>query len=389
MKEDKVLITGGLGFIGMEVAKSLVSRKQRVVLLDNLSPQIHGALPDRKWPSFLSEGTVEVCRGDVRDPRVWDSILKDISCIVHLAAETGTGQSMYEIRRYSDTNVGGTASLLEALTNRKHNVQKLILASSRSIYGEGAYMCGRCGQVSPKMRTDIELSAGHWNPICPHCEDAIVAVATAESSIPSPASIYAATKLAQEDLVRIASRAHGFGVVIFRLQNVYGEGQSLKNPYTGILSIFSNQLRQGIALDLYEDGCESRDFIHVSDVARAVVLALDSDRADGYTLNVGSGNPTSVAKIAALLRERIPCPCEPFISGHYRLGDIRHGFADLSLVRDRLGFGPEVSLEFGLDRFVEWVKTQCVEPDRLSEAARELVIRGLMHQDAPFEAVAV
>jgi dTDP-L-rhamnose 4-epimerase len=386
---DKILITGGLGFIGLEVAKLLTHSGRRVVLLDSLTPQIHGSLPNRTWPNFLSEASVEVRRGDVRDTAIWNSVLRDVEAIVHLAAETGTGQSMYEILRYTDTNIGGTASLLDSLANHPHTVRKLILASSRSIYGEGAYMCGTCGLVSPVMRTADLLSAAHWEPVCPHCDGVIAGIATPESLSPSPASIYAATKLAQEDLVRITSRAHGFPAAILRFQNVYGEGQSLKNPYTGILSIFSNQLRLGLPLNLYEDGRESRDFVHVSDVASSVVLALESDRADGYTFNVGSGSPTSVATIASALRDRIPCVSEPFVSGHYRLGDIRHGFADLALIRERIGFTPEISLDSGLDRFVAWVKTQPPEPDRLSEATQALTTRGLMHYDVPTEAVVI
>ena len=386
---NKILITGGLGFIGLEVARHLIQEGHRVVLLDNLSSQIHGALPNQKWPAFLCDGTVEVRRGDVRDRGIWESVLKDVTAVLHLAAETGTGQSMYEILRYTDINVGGTASLLDALANQRHSVKKLILASSRSVYGEGAYMCRACGLVSPRTRTEGVLSLAQWEPVCPHCHGATDAVATPESLAPAPASIYAATKLAQEHLVRVASSAHGFAAVILRFQNVYGEGQSLKNPYTGILSIFSNQLRLGVPLNLYEDGRESRDFVHVSDVADAVVLALESDSADGSTLNVGSGIPTSVGRIASALRERIPCASEPFISGQYRLGDIRHGFADLSLIRQQLGFAPKVSLEEGLDRFVAWVKTQPSEPDRLGEATQALATRGLMHHDVSTEVLAV
>jgi len=378
MKNKRVLITGGLGFIGLEVAKLLVERKHPVLLFDNLSPQIHGAIPDLAALRLLRNACVEVLRGDVSEPSDWAAALEDTAAVVHLAAETGTAQSMYEISRYTETNVGGTAALLNHLANYKHAVRKIILASSRAVYGEGAYQCKRCGLVYPPARPEEMFRSSAWEPMCPTCDGSIDAIATTEQAKTSPASIYAATKLAQEDLVRVASKALGIPGVIFRFQNVYGEGQSLKNPYTGILSIFSNQLRMGKTIHLYEDGQESRDFVHVSDIARAVVSGLDSDGADGATVNVGSGQPTSVKQVALLLQERFGATTQPIVSGQYRVGDIRHGYADLTAIRACLQFAPEISLDEGLTRFVEWVKTQPVEPDRLDKATAELVARGLM-----------
>ncbi|MGD0737166.1 MAG: NAD-dependent epimerase/dehydratase family protein [Terracidiphilus sp.] len=389
MRKDKILITGGLGFIGMEVARLLVEQKQRVLLFDNLSSQIHGAVPNLSSLPLLRSANVEVVRGDVCKEDDWRSALADVGCVVHLAAETGTAQSMYEISRYTDTNVGGTASLLNYLANHKHGVSKIVLASSRSVYGEGAYLCAHCGPVFPSMRSEEMFRSQKWEPECPMCNGAIVASATREDAKTAPASIYAATKLAQEDLVRIAGKALGIPWVIFRFQNVYGEGQSLKNPYTGILSIFSNQLRAGRTISLYEDGQESRDFIHVSDVARAVVLAITGDGADGNTLNVGSGHPTTVERIALLLTERFEADTQPVVSGQYRLGDIRHGYADCTEIHKRLGFAPEVLLEEGLERFVGWVKQQPVEPDRLGAATQELISRGLMVEHVEAEATSV
>jgi dTDP-L-rhamnose 4-epimerase len=375
-----VLITGGLGFIGMRVATLLADRGRQVRLLDNLSSQIHGVVPILASMPLFRHANVEVVRGDVCKIREWETILADVNCVIHLAAETGTAQSMYEIFRYTETNVGGTASLLDYLANHKHNVGKMVLASSRSVYGEGAYLCCRCGLVYPPARSEAMFRARHWEPRCPTCEGTISATATPESAKTAPASIYAATKLAQEDLVRIASQVLGIPAVIFRLQNVYGEGQSLKNPYTGILSIFSNQLRLGKAINLYEDGRESRDFVHVSDVARAITLAVELDAADGCTLNVGSGSPTSVAQMAFLLRKRLGGQTEPIISGQYRLGDIRHGYADVREIETRFGFVPEISIEEGLDRLVAWLQTQPIEPDRVDMAAQELVARGMMQE---------
>ena len=382
MRYGKVLITGGLGFIGEHVARLLVEQGWHVLLFDNLSPQTHGAVPEIAMQGLLQHSHVEAYRGDVRNPADWEKVLPEVSCVIHLAAETGTGQSMYEISRYTGTNVGGTATLLDYLANRRHNISKVILASSRSVYGEGAYRCARCGVVYPPMRSEDMLSSGQWEPKCPSCSGQIAATATPEDAKLAPASIYAASKLAQEDLVRIATKALGIPAVILRMQNVYGEGQSLKNPYTGLLSIFSNQLRLGVALNLYEDGRESRDFVHVSDAARAIALALGSEAADGYTLNLGSGCATTIENIALLLREQFGSTIPYFVSGQYRLGDIRHGLADLTAIRARLGFEPLVSLEDGLGRFADWVKTQPIEPDQLVRATQELVERGLMPERA-------
>jgi dTDP-L-rhamnose 4-epimerase len=351
MKIDgKVLITGGAGFIGLEVARQLTDLGCPVVLFDNLSAQVHGAIPDLSAHPLLRNAQVKVFRGDVSKPSDW-AALDDTRAIVHLAAETGTAQSMYEISRYTETNVGGTAHLLNHLANRKHSVKKIVLASSRSVYGEGAYRCERCGMVYPPARSEESLRAARWQPECPVCQGPVHVVATPEEAPTAPASIYAATKLAQEDLVRIGARALGIPAVIFRFQNVYGEGQSLKNPYTGILSIFSTQLRTEKTIHLYEDGQESRDFVHVSDAARAILLGLASDRADGATLNVGFGRPTSVEEIALLLQDHFGGKTPPVISGEYRAGDIRHGHADLTAIHSRLGFAPLVSLEAGLARF--------------------------------------
>jgi len=378
MNCERVLITGGLGFIGTHVAEELVKQGRPVLLFDNLSPQVHGAVPDLSGQLVVRDACVEVYRGDVRRPADWEKVLPEVCYVVHLAAETGTAQSMYEISRYTDTNVGGTAALLNCLANCSHNVRKIVLASSRAVYGEGAYHCVHCGPAYPPMRSEDSLHTMQWEPPCPSCGGPIYAVGTPEDAKTAPTSVYAATKLAQEDLTRIAAKALGIPAVIYRLQNVYGEGQSLKNPYTGILSIFSNQLRLGTTLNLYEDGQESRDFVHVSDVARAVALAMACDAADGRTLNLGSGRATSVEQIAVLLRKHFGSNTHPAISGQYRLGDIRHALADVTAIHARLGFEPMVSLEEGLNRFVEWVKTRPVEPDRLDAATQELVVRGLM-----------
>jgi dTDP-L-rhamnose 4-epimerase len=379
---NRVLITGGLGFIGLELARKLIRRGMTVRLLDNLSPQIHGAVPQPDLGSLLDDGQLEVMRGDVCQRQQWVLALNDVTSVVHLAAETGTGQSMYRIADYTRTNVLGTALLLDVLANDRHDVTKLLLASSRSVYGEGAYRCAGCGLVYPPMRSLDSLQASQWDPLCPTCCGPIHPVATPEVARTSPASVYAATKLAQEDLVRIAANALGIPFLIFRLQNVYGEGQSLNNPYTGILSIFSNRIRQGKVIPLFEDGHESRDFVHVSDVSEAMALGLESDGGDGLTMNVGSGEQISVHAIARTLQRQFTETSTLVVSGQYRLGDIRHNFADIATLRRALGFSPKMSLEEGIARFVRWVKTQPIAEDGpedgLDRANRELIERGLM-----------
>jgi dTDP-L-rhamnose 4-epimerase len=371
-----VLITGGLGFIGRNTARHFVQRGSRVVLMDNLSAQIHGAVPSFGDPFFASTH-VHCLRGDVRERRDWGKALEGIDHVVHLAAETGTAQSMYEIDQYSRVNISGTAILLDILANSSHHIKRVVLASSRSVYGEGAYDCESCGCVFPLARTREQLERGRWDPVCPRCSGLVMASPTPENANLSPASIYAATKLAQEHLVQIAGAGLGISTTILRFQNVYGEGQSLKNPYTGILSIFSNKLKQSCSICLYEDGLESRDFVHVDDVAAAIVMAtFDGGRQDIF--NVGSGKAFSIGEIASMLKSEFNDETDTEISGEYRLGDIRHSIADISAIRRSLGFEPKVDMRSGLHRFAEWVKGQPNEADGLPGAAQLLLDRGLM-----------
>jgi dTDP-L-rhamnose 4-epimerase len=375
----KILITGGLGFIGLHVAEALVRAGMSVVLMDNLSVQVHGALPTCN-SEVLGNSRVTVIRGDVRARQDWLHALQGVRCVVHLAAETGTAQSMYQIDQYTSVNVGSTAMLFDILANESHSVEKVILASSRSVYGEGAYDCQKCGRVYPTTRLESDLRESKWDPRCPKCRATLISVPTPEDAAIRPASIYAATKFAQEELTRIAGVALGIPTVILRFQNVYGEGQSLKNPYTGILSIFSNRIRQNKPIHLFEDGQESRDLVHVIDVAAAVWAAVYKSAADGTVLNVGSGEKTTVEQIARALKKRFGDTTEPIVSGQYRVGDIRHCYSDLSKTRVALEFEPAVELEAGLDRFVSWVKKQPIERDGLDSANQFLEKRGLMSQ---------
>jgi dTDP-L-rhamnose 4-epimerase len=377
MGKSKVLITGGLGFIGQATAKILISNGYRVDLLDNLSVQIHGPIPHFDL-GVLDSPDVSVHRGDIRDSRMMGPLLAEADYVVHLAAETGTAQSMYEIAHYNEINSQGTAILLDWMANNKHQIKKVILSSSRSVYGEGAYRCRCCGLITPNSRTSERLDSKCWDPICPSCGREIELVATPESSLPNPASIYAATKLAQEDLVRIACCSLGVPYTILRFQNVYGPGQSLNNPYTGILSIFSTRVRRGLHLPIFEDGLESRDFIHVTDIARAIHLCIESPASDGKVLNAGSGIPVPVIRVAEMLVSSLGGHSKIEITGQYRLGDIRHCYADISTIQGTTAFSPSVNLEEGLSGFADWVLTQPLPEDGLDKANKLLLDRGLM-----------
>ena len=371
----KVLVTGGAGFIGSWLVASLLRDGHGVTIVDNLSPQIHGALPQPDVDWLRNDHGVEFIRADVRDQVAMDKALAGADAVVHLAAETGTGQSMYQIAHYYDVNQQSTAALFEAIATRHKQVKRVVLASSRSVYGEGAYRLGD-DIVVPGTRDVRRLQAGHFDPTGPRGEK-LTLVATPEHVTPTPASVYAATKLANETLGRVVAEAYGLNVVALRFQNVYGERQSLRNPYTGILSIFSNRMRQGLPINIFEDGQESRDFVHVSDIVRAVRRGLDADLPHFTIANVGAGQATSVLEVAQTLRRLIGSTSELTISGDFRAGDIRHCYADLTRARSLLGFEPEVSLDDGLGRFVQWVLTQPVLEDQSSKALSELSRLGL------------
>lgn len=376
---DRLLVTGGAGFIGSHVVPALLDRGFSVRVLDTLAPQIHGQVP--QGLGWLNDANVEFVRGSVtrRDDLVRS--LDGVAHVVHLAAETGTGQSMYEIGRYNEANSQGTALLLDVLANAVHGVKRVVLSSSRSVYGEGAYTCQSCSpddRVFPRSRPQAQLAAHRWEPICAKCGAALVALPTRETDQVLPASIYAATKIAQEDLVRIACSSLGIGHAILRFQNVYGEGQSLKNPYTGILSIFSTRVRRGLHLPVFEDGLESRDFAHVSDVAQAVLRCLDSATPVNEVINVGSGMATSVTEVAMQLSRALGAEPQISVTAEYRLGDIRHNVADITRLKTRLGYTPAVTLEDGLGRFAKWVLAEPLPEDQLDLANAELKTRKLM-----------
>lgn len=372
----KILITGGAGFIGSHLAERLFQDGHQVTVLDSLSPQIHG-------PRCPLVAKVQACatlvQGDVRQREDWLQVLDDQEAIIHYAAETGTGQSMYEIDRYVDVNIRGTGLMLDLLANYSHQVRKLVVASSRSIYGEGKALCPSCGPVFPKERQDSEMRRGDFAVKCPHCGVDTAVCATDEPSLLHPASIYGITKLTQEQLVLTAGRSLGIPATALRYQNVYGPGQSLSNPYTGILSIFSTRIRNGNGINVFEDGLESRDFVYIDDVIEATRLALLSPAADHQVFNVGAGVATDVLTVARTLRDAygIDVPIE--VSGNYRLGDIRHNFADLTLIREKLGFEPKVNFTEGVRRFTNWVLQQEKAEDTYQRSIDEMRARGLFN----------
>lgn len=377
-----VLITGGAGFIGSRTAAQLVDKGHTVTLLDSLSEQIHGSDPERS-PTLMSiRDRVELVVGDVRDRDLVMRLVPDFEAVIHLAAETGTGQSMYDIVRYNDVNVMGTANLLEAIVNQSSKVRRIVVASSRSIYGEGAYRCGTHGVVYPNERNVAALEVGHFDPLCPICAEPLAVSATSEAAALSPASVYAVTKLAQENLITSVARAKNLSAFALRYQNVYGQGQSLSNPYTGILSIFSREMLNGRDIEVFEDGEESRDFVHVDDIAAANVAAVESTLGGVHILNVGFGEPTSVNQLVKALAHEFGFEGNVRISGRFRAGDIRHNFADLAALKNVLEISPKVTLESGLAEFCAWVRDTLSSVPEKDDAYRrslsELEARGLI-----------
>lgn len=377
----KILITGGAGFIGSRTAEQLAAAGHIVTALDTLSPQIHGDDANGS-PTFRAVSAVaEVIKGDVRDRHMMFDLVPQFDAILHLAAETGTGQSMYDVIRYNDVNVMGTAILLEALVADPGRVRRLVIASSRSVFGEGAYACAAHGTVYPGERDLAALKQGRFEPACPVCAEPLTAIATHEDAPVDPASVYAVTKLAQEQLMLAMGHARGVPTIALRYQNVYGPGQSLNNPYTGILSIFSREMLAGRPIEIFEDGLESRDFVHVDDVAKANVAALTTDLSGVHVTNIGTGIATNVIDLVHALARLLDYDGDPRISGRFRAGDIRHNFADISRAAQLLGWTPMIGFDEGLAGFAAWVRGALAETDGSSSyvaSLQELETHGLI-----------
>lgn len=372
-----ILITGGAGFIGSNLALKLIEKGYVVTVLDNLSPQIHGDCPEETSPLYLSiRDKVRFIKGTVTNADDWKEAIKNQDAIVHYAAETGTGQSMYEIQKYIDVNIGGTSLMLDLLVNSKHSVKKVVVASSRSIYGEGKYISKELGAVYPTQRAEDCMSKGDFEVKYPGTT-ALTLVGTDEESRIHPSSVYGITKQNQEQMILTVCPTVGIAGVAFRYQNVYGPGQSLKNPYTGILSIFSTQIKNGNGINIFEDGKETRDFVFIDDVVDATILGLENKNADNEVFNVGTGVATDVLTVANELIENYGIDVPVRISGNYRLGDIRHNYADLTKIKTLLGFQPKVSFKEGLKMFTKWVNTQGVQEDQYQKSIDEMKSKGL------------
>lgn len=375
-----VLVTGGAGFIGQRLAKVLLAQGAQVRILDNFSPQIHAV---DHLPASLA--AVELIKADVRDRDALKQALSGVDTVVHLAAETGTGQSMYEIDRYFSVNVQGTATLLDLLQNDAcgQQLRSLVVASSRAVYGEGAYHCEVHGTVYPEQREREHLSAGHFDPVCPHCSNTLVLRATTEQAPFKPMSMYGLTKQVQEQAILMFARTRGISGFGLRYQNVYGPGQSLKNPYTGILAVFSNLARQDQDIEIYEDGLESRDFVYIDDVIEATLRAVNHTGNYVGALNVGSGQATSVMTVAEEIKSFFGSRSTIGVTGAFRVGDIRHNIADVNLAQQVLGFTPSVTFKDGLAQFLQWASEQPAEDKAAyTRSVNELASKGLMGSSA-------
>jgi len=368
-----VLVTGGAGFIGSHLVDALVDRGHRVRVLDGLVSQVHG---ENAVPGYLNSAA-EFIQGDVCDRQLVDKALAGIDVVFHEAAEVGVGQSMYEIERYVRANDLGTAVVLEAILARRPQIKKLVVASSMSIYGEGAYRCESCGLVAPQLRPAQQLLERKWEVLCPKCGKQLAPAPTSEEKPLFPTSVYAVTKQDQEQFCLAVGRSYGIPAVALRYFNVYGTRQALSNPYTGVCAIFSARLLNHNRPMVFEDGEQTRDFVHVSDIVRANLLALETSAADYQAINVGTGVATSIRAVSRLLAEGLGLDLEPEIVGKYREGDIRHCVADISKAKSLLGYEPQISLERGIPELLSWVREQAAK-DKVESATAELESRQLV-----------
>lgn len=377
-KLKNILITGGAGFIGSSLALKLIDRGYSVTVLDCLSEQIHSANPEKNSPLYQRIlGKVKFIKGDVSNRKDIEKSIENQDAIIHLAAETGTGQSMYEIERYNRVNVSGTALILDVLVNKKNGVKKFVLASSRAVYGEGKYQDSAAKMVYPSSRRTDFMEKGIFE-MTDDKGEIIEPLPTSEDSKLHPTSFYGLTKLQQEQMVKLVCPSIGVDYVILRYQNVYGVGQSLVNPYTGILSIFSSQILSGNEINIFEDGLPTRDFINIEDVTEATIRSLEMDTANNQTINIGTGIATTVKSVAENLVEEYQKDVTVSVTGNFRIGDIRHNFADIYLMKNLLHYEPKVSFSQGMQAFTQWVLKQPVLENDFEASLQEMKQKGFL-----------
>ena len=375
MSISTVLVTGGAGYIGSHLVDALVAREYRVTVLDNLEPQVHRS---GTWPSYANP-KAEYVRGDVRDRAVFEPLVLDADAVVHFGAAVSVGQSMYQVDRYVDVNTRGTAVLLDILVNARHHVQKVLVASSIGVYGEGAYRCGAHGIVAPGIRPEAQLAARDWEQRCPTCGEHVAAVPTPEDKALYRDNIYSMTKYHQEEMVLLIGKTYGIPAVAPRFFNVYGPRQSLSNPYAGVAAIWLSRLLNGKQPVVFEDGGQLRDFVSIHDVVDCLARMLEQSGADFLPVNVGSGATVTILDIARLLARLLGRDIEPLVTQTGRRFDIRHNTADISRARQTLGFEPKVSLDQGFAELVEWARTTPdVAVDFFDRALDELSEKGLL-----------
>lgn len=364
--EKNVLITGGAGFIGQALTKKLLKKGYNITILDNLDSQVHG----HNIPIFDKD--VHFIIGDILNDLDLKKAFKNQEFLIHLAAHTATAQSMYAISNDITINVLGTAKIMEHLLYESHGIKKIILASSRAVYGEGAYVCAVCGSVYPCRRSISRMKEGLFEHFCPRCKTKLNPVPTKENCLLNPLSIYGASKVAAEQIFTITAQNLELPYTILRYQNVYGPGQSLSNPYTGILSVFANRILNNEPIYIFEDGKESRDFVYIDDVAYATIQVMENCKTNNKIYNIGSGIATSILKVAELFFQKLDFPNNYIINGRFRAGDIRHNFADITMAKQDFDYSPQVDIGSGIENYINWLKTQKIPKDCLDISLNEL-----------------
>lgn len=372
MKLKNILVTGGAGFIGSHLVDKLISEGYKVRILDNLTPQVHQG----KIPKYLNK-KAEFIKGDVTNIEDIKKTIEGIDAIYHEAAVVGVGQSMYEIEHYIYNNTIGTARLLDYLVNNKHSVKRILVASSMSAYGEGLYKCNTCGLVRPPLRSDGQMSKKDWELHCPNCNSFLAPLGIPESESFKCNSIYAVTKQSQEDMIMIFGKSYGIPTTALRYFNVYGPRQSLSNPYTGVAAIFLSRLKNNQSPVIYEDGLQTRDFISVYDIADANLRCLENEKVFGKIFNLGAASSISIKKVAEILADLLNKKIEPEITQQFRSGDVRHCSADISSIRQTLGWSPNWNFQKGMSDLIEWGEKQRAI-DLFSQATKKLKSKGLL-----------